>query len=56
MRTLKSTPLALTVGSQTWVRKVLREIGLPTLVVVTSGVAFGDQRTMIMVLRSYVLP
>ena len=33
MRTLKSTPLALTVGSQTWVRKVLREIGVPTLVV-----------------------
>ena len=29
----KSTPLAFTAGSQTCVRKVFREIGVPTLVV-----------------------
>ena len=33
MRTAKPTPLALTAGSQTRVRKVLREIGVPALVV-----------------------
>ena len=32
MRRLKETPLALTVGSQTLVRKVLREIGVPAVV------------------------
>ena len=33
MRTLKPMPLALTAGSQTRVRKVLREIGVPAVVV-----------------------
>jgi hypothetical protein len=33
MRTGKSTPLAVTAGIQTRVRKVLREIGVPVLVV-----------------------
>jgi hypothetical protein len=33
MRKEKSTPLALTAGSHTRVRKVLREIGVPTAVV-----------------------
>ena len=36
MRTGKSTPLALTAGCQTRVRKVLREIGVPVLVVKSS--------------------
>ena len=30
MPTLKSMPVALTAGSRTWVRKLLREIGVPT--------------------------
>ena len=33
MRTSKSTPGALTAGCQTRVRKVLRDIGVPALVV-----------------------